>query len=171
MQWFGQPVPGARAGSGNLMFRLLFGGIFAGVGLVSLSIGLVTWGGDPMFNIVFIGIGVLFVLIGGGSILIPPILQARRMRKLRYGLSDRRAFVFDGQGIRGYDITPETPIEIRPGSPGSIIFGYEMLNITLNDVPATREIGFIGVPDLVEVAQMIRDIQSATPPSVPKAMP
>ncbi|MBK4216197.1 hypothetical protein JJJ17_09700 [Paracoccus caeni] len=157
--WMGQPVGPAKADRATSFFRL-FGAIFALGGLPFLGIGLLVDAGDPMFNLIFAGLGASALVIGLSVLILPARFTKARLAKTRYALTDRHALVYEGQAIKSWNITPTMQVEVHPGTPGSLIFGQEELAIEINGAPAYRDIGFIMIPDVIEVGKMIRDIQS-----------
>lgn len=157
MLWMGQPTSAGTIDTGGKVFMLV-GGLFAVIGSFFFVVGLIV-GPDLMFKAVFSGLGLIFAVVGLGILLVPRHLRNKRVAQIRYALTDRRALIYEGGSIESYPVDDALPIEIQPGNPGSIIFGQKELPYMVNGVPAYRDIGFIAVPDLLEVGQMMRDIQ------------
>lgn len=177
--WVGQPRPDLYRG--QTIFLAIFGGCFGGFALVFFLIGLAMtvaatgvgagqgngWGGAigcfPLFFCLF---SVPFLLIGGWM-LFAPIWMPKRIRRIVYALTDRRALVWepgwfrDRYTVRSYTregLGRMTRVD-RAGGAGDLVFEEYYTSSTNSDgySSTTRnQRGFMGIDRVREVEELVR---------------
>jgi hypothetical protein len=152
--WRGRPSPRFRF-SLLTVFFIVWAAIFGGVPL-SLVLSGADDGGGPLL--------LLFVLVAatmlGGHLAWPRL----RSRSMFYTLTDRRAFIatdfFGIRSLKSYPITADTPLELRDGRGGGVIFERRRTRSRKGGT-MVQEIGFLGLDDPREPFRLMRQIQAA----------
>jgi len=152
--WQGRPDPGVTITAAN-MATLLFGLVFAGFALFWMMMASLAGGAFWMFGLLHFTVG---LCIAFGGIFWGPW----RRRHTWYTLTDRRAFIardmpIAGRTLKSYPITPETRLEFRDGTPGSIMFDHEMRRRKNGSYKVA--IGFERIEDAQEVLRRMRQVQ------------
>ncbi len=143
------------------MFWLMFGGIFAFVGLGFTLVGLAVFSQEHMFTLIFPILGILLLCSGIGFILGPRILRRRKLEGTLYLLTDRRAIIINSE-VTSFPITPEMKLDYQPASgkrAGSVFFGSKVASYTINDQEVVLPVGFAQISEAPEVVQAIRAVQ------------
>jgi len=153
--WQGAPDPGFHFRARNLALTA-FGAAFAAFALFWMVMASRAGGGFWMFGLIHFSVGVSLIL---GSL----FWGTFKRRRTFYSLSDRRAFIATnlpivGRRLKSYPITPQTVLTLEERDLPSIFFAREVRrskNGTQN-VP----VGFVRIPDAVEVYSLMRRIQA-----------
>lgn len=138
---------------------VLFGIVFAGFAAVWMGLVAQAGGGFWMFGLIHfsVGLGIAASAIGWSTV---------KRRGTWYTLTDRRAFIATRLPLRGkrldsYTITPDTPLSLHDGTPGSVMFGREERRGNKGRV-YTVDIGFERIDDATRALEILREIQRRT---------
>ncbi|KPQ14864.1 MAG: hypothetical protein HLUCCA09_03180 [Rhodobacteraceae bacterium HLUCCA09] len=151
--WRGQPSPRFRF-SLLTVFFIVWAAIFGGVPLSLVLSGADDGGGAFLLLFVLVAAAVL-----GGHLAWPRL----RSRAMFYTLTDRRAFIatdfFGIRSLKSYPITEATPLELRDGRGGGVIFERRQTRSRKGGT-MVQEIGFLGLDDPREPFLLMRRIQA-----------
>lgn len=165
--WEGSPVSGIHISFGGIflsVFGLPFLAVGLGVAVAGLAqisqLNIMDFGAfSGMFFVLF---SVPFMAIGGGLVFGPWLKGPIAARRVRYALSNRRAYIaksYWGRNIESYVILPDSPIEFDQGMrTDTINFQWKTGRDSDGDL-STKTIGFENIADGKEVYRMIRKIQ------------
>jgi hypothetical protein len=177
--WVGRARPDLYRG--QTIFMAIFGAFFGGAALFILVIGLAVtvgftgfgaaqgngWGGlvgcFPLFFCLFT---VPFLLIGG-YMLTAPIWMPKRIRRILYALSDRRALVWEpGWSRDRYTVRSYTREGLgrmvrvdRAGGAGDLVFEEYYTTSTNSDGMSStsrNQRGFMGIDRVRELEELVR---------------
>lgn len=164
--WQGAPVPGVHVGPGGI-FLSLFGlpfllaglGVFFG-GIYALFRGDAGFmdGAGGLFAMVF---ALPFICVGGLLTSWPWVRGPLEARRVRYALTDRRAYVakrFFKRSMESYPIVPEAPLELERGKTDSVYFHTYHTRDSDGDTTVNR-VGFENIAEGEEVYGLLRRIQ------------
>jgi len=158
--WSGSPSPGAMAMSGLPVS--LFGVpflAFACFWIWGAWTGVTRGGHAPGPFLFFPLFGVPFVLVGLGLVA-APLFAYLGARQTVYAVTDKRAFILVGLGVKNVrsfyhaDVGELTRFEKADGS-GTLWFAKRLF--TTSSGVNTARIGFVGIPNVRQVEQLIRD--------------
>ncbi len=165
--WTGRPEPGLDFRKTSLVESLVGIG-FIGIAIVwFVSTGAVVSEGRargpgwinailPYLGLVFLAIG-LYLLVGHF------FWKAWVRRQSRYALSDRRAFIATNlfrRSLASYPFTRWMPLELEPGTPGTVWFADEEKRGT-NGQRYIARYGFECIADAAQVHRMIDEMRRA----------
>ena len=167
--WEGRPLP--RSGFSLGIFGLaVFGTPFFLAGL-AMSGGSLLWMfgievgklqfGEGIFMFFF---GLPFLLIGAGIIFGPWYAMRHAHRKVRYALTDKRAYIATswwGRKIETYPITADNPVSLEDDK---TVYFQILTGRDSDGDRTTEEKGFENIADAKEVYHLIRQIQSNQSP-------
>ena len=162
--WQGQPMPNNRPGVG-MIFLGIFGLPFLGAGLfvfvtaVTGAFGANNGVGNIFMAIFMVIFSLPFIGAGAGMIFGPWYMQSRAHKKVRYALSDRRAYIasqFWSRKLEAVPISPDGAVTLEGGN--SVYFHTEVGRDSDGDKTTERK-GFEHIADAKEVYQLLRDIQ------------
>jgi len=116
-----------------------------------------TGGGGFAFFPLF---GLPFVLVGIGM-LSSPFFAYLKLKSTLYGLTDRRAIIVSGKNTKSVDSYDGSNIghiqrTERADRSGTLSFAQKISNNGKNG-PQTTNIGFVGIPEVRSVEQILRD--------------
>lgn len=161
--WAGKPAPsGAAVGSLPMtVFGLLFAGfaafwIWAAAGGLSRSSGGVESGPGAFFPL----FGIPFLLVGLGMVF-APLWAYVGAKSTVYAVTDRRAMIIAGSGTKSVrSFTAEEIGEIvrveRADGTGTLMFASVPRTTSKGHTTISR-VGFVGIPDVRRVEQLIRE--------------
>ena len=163
--WQGAPEPGLKMAP-LMVFLSLFGVPFLGAGVAVFASGLhqaaqldsASGVGFGLFLTVF---GLPFIAMGAGLVFGPWYAALTAHRKVRYALSDRRAYIAKSwwnHTLESYRIRPDEPVELVQGRNDTVWFhvGDE---VDSDGDRATRRAGFENIADGRKVYGLLRAIQ------------
>ena len=156
--WSGSPAPGAAAVSGVPV--TLFGIMFIGFAVTWIS-GAISatgqaagaWSLFPLFGVPGLLIGV--------ALLLGPLWYAIAAAHTVYAVTEGRALIITGsraRTVRSYtsaDVDEVVRVE-RPDGSGSVFFATRTTTSARGST-RRRRIGFVGIPEVRRVEQLIRD--------------
>ena len=154
MIWQGAPRPGMQRWKivlyavGSLLFLSM------GMFMLSEGLGFRAKGIGVFFDIALSATGLLFVLGFFYMVFGLWLRDAKRHNRCRYGLSDRRAYIADGEAVSAIPLTGHAVdlTEFGDGS-GTLYFGFrDKLNRW------THRASFDGIDDVVRVRAMIEKV-------------
>ncbi|WP_323769434.1 aspartate carbamoyltransferase catalytic subunit [Antarctobacter sp.] len=152
--WQGRPDDAIRLRVGDYIM-IGFGIVFGGFALVWMALASLAGGFLWMF-------GLLHFSVGAGVMLWPLLGRPYIRRHTWYTLTGKRAFIATDVPVRGktlksYPISADSPLTLKDGDPGSVLFAYEK-HRTKNGYRETH-VGFEYITDAREVYGLLRDIQ------------
>jgi hypothetical protein len=152
--WQGRPSP-EFSFKPAMIFRTLFGMVFAGFALVWMIGASAADGYFWMFGLIHFAAGVGII---AGSVFFPSF----KRRRTWYTLTNRRAFIATvmplfGKRLKSYPITPNTPIDFQGNTIPSIMFASETKRS--KNRTYTVPIGFELIHDAREVLALLRSVQ------------
>lgn len=158
--WQGQPDAKFRLRGRNIALSL-FGIVFLGSSLAFMVVAVASTSaqGGPM-GLMFLLFGLPFVLVGLYLVVGIHWADMAGRRKTHYTLTNKHAFIATAlfvKRLKSYPIGADTALELRPGSPGSVMFAEEI--VRNNNSTTRRAIGFELIPDAQEVYALMRDVQ------------
>ena len=158
--WSGAPSPAAAAMTAlpASLFGIPFAAfacfwIWGAWSATSRGISHGPWALFPLF-------GVPFVLVGVGIVAMP-LWAYLGAQKTVYAVTDRRALIIGAGPMKGVqsftraDIGDVSRVESANGS-GSVFFATRLVT-TRSGIANGGRIGFVGIPDVRQVEQLIRD--------------
>jgi hypothetical protein len=169
--WAGNPNPRSFATSSDSLGTMIFGLLWTAFSATFMFAGL-----NDQYNIIFFLFGLGFTLIGG-VMLGSPIWAYREAGKTAYVITDLRAIIFDGGGLRigpgdegvnvglasaavhSFDLERLTSLESesRTDGSGDLKFKLKMSRFSSADDPVL-EGGFIAIPNVVAVEALLRGL-------------
>lgn len=163
--WEGAPISGIR-GKPTLIFLTLFGLPFLGAGLFVSGGGLLTMlsfdglaaVGGGLFMFLF---GLPFLFVGLGMTVGTWIVAGNRHEFIRYGLSNKRAYIAQSwwnHTMESYPITADSYLEFEQGRTDAVWFSKLQSKDSDGD-QTTQKTGFENIADGAKVYAMLRDIQ------------
>lgn len=165
--WEDAPVSGIHIGPGAI-FLSLFGMPFLLAGLGTLIAGLSQMlnlnfaDADGALGIYLIFFSLPFVTFGGIMVFGPWVKGPIAARRVRYALSNRRAYIAKSYWRRTMDvyvIKPDDPVELEQGRRAdTVTFGRENSRDSDGNSKTTM-IGFENISDGARVYKLIRKIQ------------
>jgi len=161
--WQGQPDGKFRLRGKNIVLSL-FGIVFLGSSVIFLVMAAASAPaqGGPA-GLMFVLFGLPFVLVGLYLVFGIHWADMAGRRKTHYTLTNKHAFIataFLVKRLKSYPINADTVLELRPGSPGSVIFAEEI--VRSSNSSTRRAIGFELIPDAQKVYALMRDVQDGT---------
>jgi hypothetical protein len=178
--WLGQPRPDLYRG--QTIFLSIFGAFFGGIALVMFLVGVgmavafAGFGGAAAgnaagtfagcFPLFFCLFTIPFMLIGG-YLLFAPWWMPKRIRRILYALTDRRAVVFEPNWFGGgYTVRSYTREGLgrmyrvdRAGDAGDLVFEEYYTTSTNSEGYASSsrtQRGFMGIDRVREVEELVR---------------
>ncbi|MEO0914240.1 MAG: hypothetical protein AAFY59_14840 [Pseudomonadota bacterium] len=163
--WQGRPIPGG--GHPGYILLSLFGMPFLGAGLFTFKEGVDHLIGaavdleadfDFMFLIPF---SLPFLAIGAGLVFGPWLWPRYALRRTRYALSNKRAYIATtiwGQKLETYAITADADIEIESRRHHTVTFANRVSKDSDGDLTTTK-ISFENIEEGEKVYHLLRDIQ------------
>ncbi|QFT97358.1 hypothetical protein FIU85_08600 [Roseovarius sp. THAF8] len=152
--WQGRPDPGVTIAPASIV-TLIFGLFFAGFALLWMILAATAGGAFWMFGLIHFSVG-LGIAFGG------IFWEPWKRRHTWYTLTDSRAFIardlpFLGRSLKSYPITGQTRLELRDGTPGSVMFDHEMRRHKNGHYRV--DIGFERIAEAGEVMRLMRQVQ------------
>ncbi len=163
--WQGRPIPGG--GRPGHIFLSLFGMPFLGAGLFTFKEGVdhligsavdLTANFDFMFLIPF---SLPFLAIGAGLVFGPWVLPRYMLKRTRYALSDKRAYIAKtawGRSLETYTITADADIEIESRRHHTVSFATRVSKDSDGD-RVTTKISFENIEEGEKVYKLLRQVQ------------
>jgi hypothetical protein len=177
INWLGQPM------AGRLGFRTALPSLVLGIVLIPTVIILTPTAGVVGLLACITGSGVLWltlliimsVLLPAIALLASPYFAARRARRVVYLLTNRRAIVLDGSRrgaitVRTFEAHQLTNVQCRPHADhaGDLVFCHDPY--TVEGEHYSREIGFLAVPGVRVVGQMVRELAAPAGAAIPQTV-
>lgn len=152
--WQGRPGPGLNFRPSHAL-TMLFGLAFAGFALFWMIAASQAGG-------FFWSFGLIHFAAGIGVALGPILWPAWKRRHSFYTLTNKRAFIaedlpFYGRRLKGYEIGPDTVLELRDDPLGSVYFAHEWRRSRNGD--RRKDIGFEKLDNAREVYDKLRAVQ------------
>jgi hypothetical protein len=170
--WRAQPVASkfARGGLCLVAFAVPWTAFALFWEIMALKIAFGGNMGDNPMRFIFPIFGLPFVAIGFGMLSAPHWLRRRAAHSV-YAVTDRRALLlvagwFSGHTVRSFPIANLSIVEHRKNDDGSGDLIFQRKEWVDSDGDRRQqEVGFIAVPDVREVEEIIRGLQDAPPPA------
>ncbi len=110
--------------------------------------------------------GIPFLLVGL-AMLLSPLWMLRKARRTVYVVTDQRAIIFDGGGITrirsfGPDQLGDLQRNQRSDGSGDLIFEQKISYSRNNHRPHTTDIGFLAIPEVKRVEDLVRELQRSS---------
>ena len=167
--WEGKPLPG-KGITPAIIGLALFGAPFFLAGM-AMSGGSLLWmlgvpvgqlgSGEGVFMFFF---GLPFLGIGIGMVVGPWYAVRHAHRKVRYALSDRRAYIASqwwAQKLEAYPISKTSPLSLENDK--TVYFHINIGRDSDGD-RTTEEKGFVNIAEAKQVFHLMRDIQNGLGP-------
>lgn len=162
--WQGQPQPRRRPGIGMILLALfgapfLIAGIFVLISAIAGIAGVNNGVGNVFMGLFMVLFSMPFIGAGAAMMFGPWYMQAHAHQRVRYALSDRRAYIATRWWSRKLEvlpIVPEATITLEGGD--SVFFRTEVGRDSDGDKTTERK-GFEHIADAETVYRLIRDVQ------------
>jgi hypothetical protein len=164
--WEGAPAPGINAHP-LAIFGTAFGVPFAYGGVTMLDIARIEMfgpDGSLLFGLFVLPVGLAMTVVGLGIMAAPWVAGPLYHRRVRYALSDRRAYIARDfwlyRDLKSYPITPETELIVHEGKVQTILFAKQVSRAREGGT-RTIHIGFRNLADGEQVHSLMQGIRQA----------